>query len=292
MRFQPHLADGFESREAMRAAAVEMRLAGHSRSQIAKALGFKTGGRSLNEWLRDVPPPDWTKRPRAKDDLREIAVAMRLEGRSYREIKNVLSVSKSSLSLWLRDVPLVDSHRQALAERRRNAGQRRADTVKALRIATQERVVTESKAQIPDVAESEFFVAGVVAYWAEGTKNKPWRRSEQIIFMNSDPKMILLFLHWLGLVGIGKDRLSFRVSIHESANVASAVRFWSRIVGTREDEFQKTTLKRHNPKTVRRNVGDDYHGCLTIRVRRSTHLYRQIEGWFEGIVASLEKLPA
>ena len=45
------------------------------------------------------------------------------------------------------------------------------------------------------------------------------------------------------------------------------------------DQFRTPTLKRHNPKTVRKNIGDDYHGCLRIDVRRSSGLYRRIEGW-------------
>lgn len=48
---------------------------------------------------------------RAKPDLRELAVDLRLEGRSYREIATVVPVAKSTLSLWLRDVPLTDEHR-------------------------------------------------------------------------------------------------------------------------------------------------------------------------------------
>lgn len=51
-----------------------------------------------------------------------------------------------------------------------------------------------------------------------------------------------------------------------------------------ESAFLNTILKRHNPKTTRRNVGDGYHGCLCVDVRRSTDLNLQIEGWWEGIV--------
>ena len=46
--------------------------------------------------------------------------------------------------------------------------------------------------------------------------------------------------------------------------------------------------KRHNPKTVRKNVGEDYHGRLRIDVRRSSGLYRQIEGWAEAIMSARE----
>ena len=49
--------------------------------------------------------------------------------------------------------------------------------------------------------------------------------------------------------------------------------------------FSKTQLKKHNPKTVRRNVGEDYHGCLVIYVRRSADLTLQIAGWCEGLTA-------
>jgi hypothetical protein len=46
--------------------------------------------------------------------------------------------------------------------------------------------------------------------------------------------------------------------------------------------FGKPTLKHHNPKTTRGNVGETYHGCLRIEVRRSGELYRKIEGWASG----------
>jgi len=38
------------------------------------------------------------------------------------------------------------------------------------------------------------------------------------------------------------------------------------------------TLK-HNPRTVRKNTGADYHGCLRVDVLRGASLYRKIEGW-------------
>lgn len=271
----------------MRKAAVEMRLAGKARREIAAALGFKTGGRTLDKWLKDVPAPDWTKRPNAKDDVREKAVAMRKEGRSYREIGEVVSVAKSTLSLWLRDVPLTDEQRTALQVRRVRGAERRAAAIKAQHTAFRERITREAASQIADLAESELFVAGVVAYWAEGTKDKPWRNSQQVKFVTSDPRMIRFFLAWVRLVGIGVESCMFQLSIHESGNEPRALEYWSDVVGAPLDQFQKTNFKRHNPKTVRKNTGSDYYGCLCVTVRRSSVLYRRIAGWFDGIVAQL-----
>jgi hypothetical protein len=40
------------------------------------------------------------------------------------------------------------------------------------------------------------------------------------------------------------------------------------------------------PRTPRKNVGDDYHGCLSVRVRRSRELYLVVRGLVEGLAGS------
>jgi hypothetical protein len=60
--------------------------------------------------------------------------------------------------------------------------------------------------------------------------------------------------------------------------VAAAEEFWLTVTGAEPARFHKTTLKRHNPRTVRKNVGADYHGCLIVGVKQSADLYRRIEG--------------
>jgi DNA-binding CsgD family transcriptional regulator len=267
--------------------AVAMRLAGKSRSEIAAALGLKSGGGVLSRWLKGVPAPAWTLRPNAKDDLRERAVAMRKDGLSYREIRDQLGVSKSTLSLWLRDVVLTAEQRDRLLELKKQGSSRAGRTMQARRMARQAATRAAAAAQIPAVAESELFVAGVVAYWAEGSKAKPWRPGERFCFVNSDAEMITLMLRWLELIGVSRDRLILRLSIHESADVEAAEAHWRQVTGVGVDQFRKATLKRHNPKTVRKNIGEDYHGCLVVNVRRSTELNRQIAGWWAGIIGSV-----
>jgi hypothetical protein len=262
---------------------VQLRLAGLSRSQICAALGLRSGGRALSTWLRHVPAAAWTARPNAKDDLHEKAVLMRREGRSYREIREVLGVSKSTLSLWLRAVPLTYQQRAALAARTPAATSRRAEAIRETGTRRRLQVQASAREQVQELSESELFVAGVVAYWAEGTKNKPWRTGTKVRFMNSDPNLIKLFLEWLALVGVGEERIVFRLHIHESADVAAALRFWRDTLGVPESAFLNTVRKRHRPRTVRKNVGEHYHGCLCVEVRRSADLNLQIEGWCEGL---------
>jgi hypothetical protein len=91
--------------------------------------------------------------------------------------------------------------------------------------------------------------------------------------------MILFFLHFLDAAGVNRSQVRYRVYIHESADIAAAERFWLSLTGADQVQLMRSTLKRHNPKTVRKNSGEDYHGCLRISVRRSADLYRRIEGW-------------
>ncbi|CAM5633526.1 Transcriptional regulator with XRE-family HTH domain OS=Streptomyces violarus OX=67380 GN=FHS41_006823 PE=4 SV=1 [Streptomyces violarus] len=96
--------------------------------------------------------------------------------------------------------------------------------------------------------------------------------------------MIQVYLAWLDLLGVSRERLRFRVLIHESADVEAAQRYWADLADVDASVFARPTLK-HNPKTVRKNTGDDYHGCLAVTVSRSAELYNRIEGWWSGIVA-------
>jgi hypothetical protein len=102
-------------------------------------------------------------------------------------------------------------------------------------------------------------------------------------FTNSDPEVIRFFLRFLDATGTPRTDAIFRVCIRESADAESAQRFWLEVTRASPDQFRTPTLKRHNPKTVRKNVGDGYHRCLRIDVRRSSGLYRKIEGWASAI---------
>jgi transcriptional regulator with XRE-family HTH domain len=239
--------------------------------------------------LQDVPAPEWTNRPRAKDDLRQQAVALRSTGLSYREIAEVVPVSKSTLSLWLRNRPLSDSQVEELRQRVAAGGAQRGASLRA-RAASRRRVVQErARQEITDLSDGELFVAGVVAYWAEGAKNKPWRTGEQVKFVNSDPDLIRLFLAWLDLVGVPGDQLVFRVQIHESSDANAAARFWREELGLAASQFGNPVMKRHRVKPARYNTGDLYHGCLAVYVRRSASLNVQIAGWWEGLLAELAR---
>jgi AcrR family transcriptional regulator len=258
--------------------AISLRRAGKSVREIKDTLG-PVGKRTLSAALKGTPPAEWTRRPNAKDDLREQARELRTQGLSYNEIVARLGVSKSSVSLWVRDLPCPERFAYVHSERRQE-GLRRYNGARSARNAAQ---TETAAAEIGQLTDREVLIAGAIAYWCEGAKNKPNRKPSRVVFINSDPGLIKFFLLFLDAAGVNPDDLILRVHIHENADAEAAQRFWLEVTRTHPSQFRSPTLKHHNPKTPRTNVGENYHGCLRVEVRRSAVLYRRIEGWASAI---------
>jgi hypothetical protein len=258
----------------VREEAIALRRAGKSVREIRDALG-PVGKRTLSAALKGTPPAEWTHRPNAKDDLRDQARALRTQGLSYNEIVTQLGVSKSSVSLWVRDIPCRKKGHYVHSEARLE-GLRKFNEARTVRHAEES---AAAGTEIGELTDREVLIAGAIAYWCEGSKNKPHRKANRVTFINSDPRLVAFFLRFLDVAGVARDDLVFRVYIHENADAEAAQRFWLAVTGTQPDQFRSPVLKHHNPKTIRTNVGEDYHGCLKVDVRRGATLYRRIEGW-------------
>jgi transcriptional regulator with XRE-family HTH domain len=283
-----HVQSKYADFEGLREQAVALRRGGYSLRQIRDELQVHNK-ELLQRLVEGEPPPEWTKRPRAKDDLRERARELRRQGWTYNQIQAELGCSKSSVSLWVRDLPHPEPKCTPEEQRARmNAGLARLHASR-----DQERAATKqaAAAAIGELSDRELFIAGVALYWAEGSKDKPYRRTEVLQFINSDPNVIKLFLRWLELLEVTRDRLTLRVSIHETADVEAAENVWAEIMGVDVSALSKATLKKHNPRTVRKNTSDSYHGCLAIYVRQSADLYRRMEGAWYGIVGGAVRRP-
>jgi len=261
--------------EARRLRTVELL----SAREIQRRLGI--GKDRLSTLLRDVPPPEWTKRPNAKDELRGRAVELRRTGRSVPEIAAELGVARSTAYQWVRHLPL-DADPSAEARRRRAQSQRMTEARWAPHRAARDAAVRDAHARAAErvgpLSARDLLIVGAAIYWCEGTKSKPWRRDDRVVIINSDPRLLAIFLRFLEVCGVDRGVPGYRLSIHESANVDAAARWWQATLSLPADRFRRPTLKRHQATTIRYNTGEDYHGCLVIDVPGSRELYWRIEG--------------
>ncbi|MGC4886887.1 helix-turn-helix domain-containing protein [Micromonospora sp. DT227] len=235
--------------------------------------------------LRGVPPPKWTRRPRARDDARAEALRLRATGCSVNQIAVRLGVAKSTVYQWVRHLPLNPD--AATAERRRAHAKVMTDARwgahREARDAEQAAVQARAAAAVGGLGERDLLMLGAAIYWCEGSKSKPWRSQDRLEFVNSDPLLLALFLAFLAACGVNRETASYRLLIHESGEVEATERWWAERLRLPPERFTRATLKRHSPKTVRRNSGESYRGCLVITVPRSRQLYWRVEGLIAGI---------
>jgi len=91
------------------------------------------------------------------------AIELRREGKSYNEILQEVHVSRSTLSLWLRDVKLSPGQRKRLHTDLRYRGAiRGAKKNKQKRIKRTKRIISEAKREISSLIGSPLFIAGLV----------------------------------------------------------------------------------------------------------------------------------
>jgi len=216
---------------------------------------------------------------------------LRREGKSRREIKEILGfISNSTLNQLLRGEPLPPERAgpgYAESKRRAAEGVRRYWAVEhAAREAARVAISTAAAEQVGELTDREILIAGAVAYWCEGAKSKPYRIDEYVRFVNSDPALITLFLRFLDKSGVSRERLRYRLLIHESADVEAATRYWAGVTAAAPHQFNRPVLKRHTPRTSRPNGNVDYHGCLHVSVIKSSGLYRDVSGWARGVMTA------
>lgn len=220
----------------------------------------------------------------AKTKERDKAILLRKQGKSYSEICSLIPVSQSSLSFWLRNIELTPQQIDQLSLKKKKGQSKGGLAKRIFRENQQQAILKESADEIKDLSKKELWLLGIVAYWCEGAKQKENNISQAVVFANSDATLIKLFIKWLKeICKVINDDIIYSLYIHDNADVAKALAYWSETLEISKYKFGEPILKKHNIATKRRNIHDNYHGLIRISVRKSTNLNRKISGWILGI---------
>lgn len=217
---------------------------------------------------------------------KKIAIELRNHGYSYSEILKEVKVSRSTLSEWLRHVKITNSQIERLRSKNAVARKMGSIALKQNRIDKSKKIIEESKLEIKSIDENKLKLIGATLYWAEGSKQSVYEPSRELIFTNSDPKMIKIYLLWLNkCLFVRPENIKFEIYIHETykKTPSQLSGYWSEITKFPIGKLRKIYLKKNKVKSFRKNKGDDYHGVLRITVKKSTDLNRKITGWVGGI---------
>lgn len=222
---------------------------------------------------------------RALVQEKERATFLRKKGYSYRDILREIRVSKSSLSLWLQDLPLTRQEKTYLKSRRDSnisRGRMRAATaLHELRLARDKAVLESAQKEFRRNCKAPFFHVGIALYWAEGSK-----RTNSFSFANSDSEMIALMLAWIEkFFGVRRNVIKVRLYTHRPFAHERSEEWWSNEIDVPLANFQKTIYK---PTGLLVKKRPNYKGCLRIELGSTARL-RKMQFWQRMLVEYYRK---
>jgi hypothetical protein len=216
----------------------------------------------------------------AKQYEKDIAQNMRRRGASISHIAKKLKVSKSTVSIWCKDITLSPSQIEHIAQTSKHhatlALLMASEKQRAVRMQNTNLATQKGKESVGTLTKRDIFMVGLGLYWGEGYK----KGSQEFGFTNSDSAMILFYIEWLRSVfNIKTEDMILRVSINalHAHRINDVESYWSHLTGIPKTQFTKTSLIKTTSKKVYKNT-EEHFGTLRIKVRRGTDLRRQVLG--------------
>lgn len=212
--------------------------------------------------------------------LKQKAIKLRKRGCSYGEIKKKINVSKSTLSLWLKTVPLTPNQRKDFYTKRILNLARGSQSQKERRFREVAKIIKEAEKEIRLPLSFETYrLSGAFLYWAEGGKTKGFE------ITNSDPSFILFMARWLEKIfKIQPQNLKAHLNIYPQQNELKIKQFWSELTSIPLKNFGKSFVKPPNKGYKKNNL---YYGTIKIRVLKSTNMRHQVFGWIKAVLKNV-----
>jgi len=193
---------------------------------------------------------------RLKD--REKALALRKQEMSYSQIKKILGVSKSTLSLWLRNFPLSPERIRELRADNEGRIEKFRETMCQKKEKRLKQFYKEQKELIFPLTKREKFLAGIFLYWGEGSKSQLTRLSVS----NTDPSIIKFFIHWLTKsLSVSKEKIKIQLHLYTDMNIKKEINFWSKILNIPLNHFSKPYIKKTSSARINHKGGFGHGTC-------------------------------
>ncbi len=215
------------------------------------------------------------------------AIKLRQSGKSYNQITKLLGIPKSTLSTWLKDLPLTSEASAKIISQgnfiaikkliKRNKQQ--SEIAKA----RHKDIKNKAKNEAVKFLKDPLFITGISLYWAEGYK-KGWNKSnwKSIDFTNSDPDMIKLMMNFFKkFLKINKNDIKIQIMGHENGDIEKYINFWQNLTGVPRNNFFKPFL-RTSKSSKKKTKSKLEYGTIHLRINRVESFFK-LYGWMEAL---------
>lgn len=178
--------------------------------------------------------------------FREQAIKLRLQGYTYGQIKRELGLPKSTLSDWLRNLPLNKKQFKLLLKSRGHsrdlAREKYIETRKKQRLTRLKEVFDEQSRNLLPLSEKELFLTGLFLYWGEGDK-----KHGRVTISNTDPRVVKFALYWMThSLKIPRGKIRVNLHLYKDMNIEESISFWVETLNIPRQQFNKPYIKKTN----------------------------------------------
>jgi len=191
----------------------------------------------------------------------------------FKQIATRLTVSPATAHRWTADIELTPEQEAAIAHEAEQRWTARAaswsETCRARRRSYQES--GRAKARECDALH----MMGTMLYWAEGAKDR-----NALVFANSDPAMVGLFLRFLrDALRVEDERISLRINVYlgNGLQMEEIEAFWLEITRLPASSLRSHTINHFPTSSSGKRVRKLPYGVCTIAIY-STQLVQEVFG--------------
>ena len=221
------------------------------------------------------------------------ALALRLKGKTYGEIRTLFGIPKSTQSSWFRDLKLSSNARKILKPKQRKGlialGEFNKNRTAQISYENESiRKVYEAK--VSKLNDRELMLIGAGLYWCEGQKsfnNKRGYIHQLINFSNSDPLLISIFLGFIKrILKIDENRIGGALILYPNLNPEEAITYWQKITSLPRERFKYCVAISRASKQIRPSRFLPY-GTLQLKVNQRQEFFK-IRGLIDGIIKGIK----
>lgn len=207
-----------------------------------------------------------------KREIREQARDLRRQGMSVGDIARTLSVSRGSVSVWVRDIELTEAQKEHLKQNKIHWGAQNKGAKTNQRRALEKRELYQEAGRNRAREGRPLHLAGCMLYWAEGAKRK-----NNLYFVNSDVNMLRLYIRFLREeLGVQDTEISLYIHCHNAAHIERIQHYWLDVLVLPKSSLRQAYVKKGSD--TRRNILiNGVCGIAVYKTELVQHVYGAIQ---------------
>ena len=189
---------------------------------------------------------------------------MRSRGHSLPEINKALSIPKTTIFRYVKDVKILPEFLIEWSIKR--GGSRKRKLLKEAKASE------EGKILVRDLSNKEKLLFLSALYWGEGSK-------KDFGLSNTDPMLIKIFVTGLREVfGVTDEQLRISIRLYEDLDKDRSLSFWSQVVNIPKDKFIGVNV------LVGKKKGKLEHGMCRVRVLKGGDILKKVNGINKAVI--------